>query len=115
MDAAAPVHVEYLGFVTRGAVRAYSLRVRRGRLEPEDVTLTIALDAFLRGRVRYQDAAEICFLKVQREVATGAPTPARLEVSDADLEAYRQSHSPNPVRRQKPLLRPENERVPRPE
>jgi hypothetical protein len=97
----ADAHVEYVGFTSRGASREYTLRVRPPAGEPHDFTLAIPNEAFLTRRVRYQDAPEICFLKLQRELAAcaeGLPS-LHLNVSDADLEAYRVAHSPKPPQR----------------
>jgi hypothetical protein len=97
----ADAHVEYVGFTSRGAAREYTLRVRPPAGEPHDFTLAIPNEAFPARRVRYQDAPEICFLKLQRELAAcaeGLPS-LRLDVSDADLEAYRLAHSPKPPQR----------------
>jgi hypothetical protein len=93
--------VEYVGFTTKGAHRAYSLRIRRAAAEPEDFTVLIPTSAFLAKRVRYQDGPEICFLKLQKEmVAANGTQPAReLAVSDADLEEYKVAHSPKPPQR----------------
>ena len=67
--------------------------------EPREFTLTIANDAFT-GRVRFQDAPEICSLKLRRELAAEetdpAKTPAKLrfQISEAEIEEYRMAHSP---------------------
>jgi hypothetical protein len=100
-------HVEYLGFKTEGTGRQYTLRVRQPSGEFQDFTLAIALDAFIGHRARYQDAPEICFLKLRRELAAcsdGMPA-SFLKVSDADLEEYRSAHAPKPPqRRPKPPI-----------
>lgn len=100
-------HLEYLGFKTEATGRQYTLRVRKPNGEFRDYTLAIALDAFTAHRARYQDAPEICFLKLRRELAaSGDGVPAAfLKVSDADLEEYRSSHAPKPPqRRPKPPI-----------
>ena len=94
-------HVEYVGFVAGGLAREYTLRVRQADGRAQSFTLCIANEAFLAHRVRYQDAAEICQLRLQRELtAAGDGWPAsRLDVSETDLEEYRTSHVPRPARR----------------
>jgi hypothetical protein len=97
MTASMPsLHVEYLDFTAGEATREYHLRVRRGT-EFHDFTVTIPNEAFLSGRVRYQDAPDICFLKLQREIAAreddGLP-PRSLSMTDNELEEYRVSHTP---------------------
>jgi hypothetical protein len=96
--------VAYVGFTPKPAVREYTLRVRFEG-ETYDFTLAIANEAFIRHRARYQDAPEICFLKLQRELAASPSLPpaSYLNVTDADLEEYRAAHTPKPPRRHKPL------------
>jgi hypothetical protein len=92
-------HVEYLGFKAHKSTREYALRVCEVGVEVRNFTLVIENDAFLKNRVRYQDAPEICFLKLQRALVACADggEPARtLKVTEADLEEYRVAHSPKP-------------------
>ena len=93
--------VEYLDFAATTAVREYRLLVRRGT-DIHEVTVAIPNEAFLSGRVRYQDAPDICFLKIRRELAAGEdgtfPAPA-LRMTDQELEEYRVSHTPKTTRR----------------
>lgn len=94
-------HVEYVGFRAEGGVREYMLRVRQTNADSLQFTLIIPNEAFLARRVRYQDAPEICFLKLQRELlacSEGLPD-ARLTVTNADLEDYRTAHAPKPPHR----------------
>jgi hypothetical protein len=95
------VHVEYVGFTTKGTAREYTLRVKHAAGEFHDFTLIIPNEAFLAHRVRYQDAPDICFLKLQRELAAieGTMPASCLKVSDAELAEYRTAHAPNPPRR----------------
>jgi hypothetical protein len=94
--------VEFQDFTVGETTREYRLRVRRGT-EFHSFTVTIPNEAFVSGRVRYQDAPEICYLKIQREMAAcgedGLPAPA-LVMTDQELEEYRVAHAPkNPGRR----------------
>lgn len=104
-----PARIEYLGFSTRETSREYRLRVQASAGDFRDFTLAIPCSAFLDHRVRYQDAPEICFLKLQRALgdsADGLPS-AQLAVSDAELEEYRVAHAPKPTqRRPKPPVTP---------
>jgi hypothetical protein len=98
----ATTHVEYLDFKAGEGTREYYLRVRRGD-ESHDFTVAIPNEAFLSGRVRYQDAPDICFLKMQKELAAleDEGFPARsLRMTEQELEEYRVSHAPkSPGRR----------------
>ncbi len=64
------VVLQYVGFETRGAVREYAFTVRGSGGESSSYFVTIANDAFLAHRVRYQDAPDICSLRLRREFAT---------------------------------------------
>lgn len=90
---------EYVGFTVDETSRVYSMRVRMLDGTVHDVQIAIATQAFLTNRVRYQDAAEICFLKLQRALSQfveGTMLPSRLEVTDAELEAYQKAHTKKP-------------------
>ena len=97
----ATTQVEYMDFTANEASREYRLRVRRGT-DVHHFTVAIPNEAFLTGRVRYQDAPDICFLKLQKELAAGEegglPEPA-LSMSDQELEEYKVSHTPKSNRR----------------
>jgi hypothetical protein len=90
--------VEYMGFTVREETRVYTIRVSQPGGSHQAFTLVIPNKAFLERRVRYQDAPEICFLKLQRELTAcgdGQP-PLQLDITDADLEEYRVAHTPKP-------------------
>lgn len=100
----ASAQVEYVGFTTNGTAREYVLRVKQAEGEFHSFTLAIPHEAFLSHRVRYQDAPDVCFIKLQRELAASAGSlPATyLSVTDAELEEYRVAHAPKaPQRRPK--------------
>jgi hypothetical protein len=96
----APPHIEYIGFHNSEATRDYLLFVRQPDGRCDEFVLTIEQAAFVSGRVRYQDGAEICFLKLSRVLAAWAAAPesgppaSRQGVTEADLVAYREAHSP---------------------
>jgi hypothetical protein len=90
--------VEYQDFTVGQVTRVYHLRVHRGT-ELHDFTVAIPNEAFTSGRVRYQDAPDICYLKVRRELALCGEDalPARaLSMTDQELEEYRVAHAPKP-------------------
>jgi len=88
--------VQYVGFVVKALVREYSFFVREASSEHCEFTMTIATEAFDSHRVRYQDAADICSRKLHRELAVYAnhPPETNYRISDAELDDYRDSHSP---------------------
>jgi hypothetical protein len=88
--------VEYVGFRNTLHRREYLLRAHSGP-ETRDFTVGIALAAFAAGRVRLQDGPEICYLKLQREIAAAVEGPAAegdYTVSDQELAGYREAHTP---------------------
>jgi hypothetical protein len=93
--------VEYLGFTAGESEREYTLRVWGVTGAAHDFRVAIANEAFLARSIRYQDAPEVCFIKMQRELlAAGDELPSlRLAVTRAELEEYRTAHAPKPARR----------------
>ena len=89
------VVVQYLGFEAKPLVREYTFQVRYAMNEQHEFTLTIANEAFDSHRVRYQDAPDVCSLKLQRELATYAnhPPEAHFRITDAELDDYRFAHT----------------------
>jgi hypothetical protein len=92
------VNVQYMGFEAKALVREYSFLVRQALNETSEFTLTILNEAFNSRRVRYQDAPEICSLKLHRELATFSnhPPQTHYRISEIDLDEYRNAHAPKP-------------------
>jgi len=91
------INVQYVGFQAKALVREYSFIVRRALNETSEFTLTIGNEAFGSRRVRFQDAPEICSLRLRRELAVfGDQLPqANYCISETDLDDYRNSHAPS--------------------
>jgi hypothetical protein len=89
------VNVQYVGFEVKGLVREYSFNVRLALNQTSKFTLTIGNESFASRRVRYQDAAEICSLRLHRELAAfgNYPPQTHYHISPKDLDDYRSSHS----------------------
>jgi hypothetical protein len=79
-----------MGFECTSAGRAYRLRVD-GVGEPRLFTVTILTAAFDTRKARFQDAPELCFARLQRELATNAELPDGLEfvITPAEIDEYR--------------------------
>jgi hypothetical protein len=92
--------VQFVGFQSKRLGREYTFTVRESSMEPREFTLTIASEAFNDRRVRYQDAPDICSLKLRHELEKRAncPTGTHFDITDQDLEDYRSSHSPRTAR-----------------
>lgn len=90
--------LQYVGFETRGAVREYTFTRRGSGGESFEYFVTIANAAFVAHRVRYQDAPDICSLRLQREFATRSDhlPSARFSITDAELADYLEAHTPKP-------------------
>jgi hypothetical protein len=90
------INVQYVGFEAKALEREYSFVVRRASNETSEFTLTIRNEAFGPRGVRFQDAPEICSLRLHRELAVfgNHPPEAHYRISDTDLDDYRSSHAP---------------------
>jgi hypothetical protein len=90
------VNVQYVGFEAKGLVREYTFIVRRSSNQTSEFTLTIGNESFGSRRVRFQDAAEICSLRLHRELAAfgNFPPEAHYHISTTELDDYRNSHAP---------------------
>ena len=67
---------------------------------PREYTLTIPNEAFQAHRARYQDAPQICSLRLRRELATNANQPPTNEfcITDAELADYRGARAQKSLR-----------------
>lgn len=85
-----PPAVRYLGFRSTDDAREYSLRVD-GEGEVRVFTMAIPLAAFASRQARFQDAPELCFARLQRELSTRADLPdgLRLVITPAEMDEYR--------------------------
>jgi len=90
------VVLQYVGFKTKGAVREYTFTLRGSGGESSEYFVTIANDAFVGHRVRYQDAPDICSLRLHREFAARSdhPPSTRFSITDAELADYMEAHTP---------------------
>jgi hypothetical protein len=85
-----PASIRYMGFDCTSEGRAYRLRVD-GVGEPRLFTVTIPTAAFTARQARFQDAPELCFARLQRELAGNADLPdgLALVITPAELDEYR--------------------------
>ena len=86
--------VQYMGFEAQGSVRKYKFLVRETATEPREFTLDIANEAFNSRRARFQDAPDICSLKLHHELAASSnrPPTSKFRITDAELEVYSNAH-----------------------
>jgi hypothetical protein len=96
--------ISYAGFATTLEGREYSLRVT-GELAPRNFLMLIPHAAFASRGVRFQDAPDICFARLQRELAADPellPDTTKLVLSAADFLEYKVAHekaAPGPKKR----------------
>ena len=89
--------IQYLGFQLKARGRQYSYRVVDPKSETREFTLTISNQAFVERHVPYQDAASLCYQKLQRELLTETaeqPLRRHFTISDQELDAYRNKYRP---------------------
>jgi len=90
------VNVQYVGFKSKTIVREYSFLLRESSIEPREIIFTILNEAFCSHGLRYQDAPDLCSLKLHRELANSVNDPMKTHyrISGTELDNYRDSHSP---------------------
>ena len=88
------VVLQYVGFETKGAIREYAFTLRGTGGAYSKYFVTIAKD-FVAHLVRYQDAPDLCSLKLHREMAKSVDDPLKTHyrISGNELDDYRDSHS----------------------
>ena len=90
--------IQYLGFQLKPRGRDYNYRVVDPKTETREFTLTISNQAFLARQVPYQDAADLCYQKLRKDLAAEtpeSPIPRHHTVSIEELDEYRTRHRPS--------------------
>ena len=97
-----PISIQYICFQVKPHGRDYSYYVLDPPSASRHFTFTISHQAFAERHILYQDAADICYQKLQREILaeTGErPLQPHCTVSDQELDAYRATHRPTKTHR----------------
>ena len=96
--------IQYLGFDSTSQGREYSFQVRYSAEDIREFTLTISNEAFASHRVRYQDAPDVCSLKLRRELAANVSHPSKTNflITDGELDDYRLGHTNKPAKAASP-------------
>jgi len=92
-----PISIQYIGFQVQPHGRDYSYYVLDPPSASRHFTFTISHEAFAERHILYQDAADICYQKLHKEILaeTGErPLQPHCTVSDQELDAYRATHRP---------------------
>ena len=90
--------IQYIGFDLKPRGRDYRYRVVDPKTEPREFALTISNQAFAARLVAYQDAADLCYQKLRRDLAAETeenPLPRHHTVSSAEIEQYREKNRPS--------------------
>lgn len=97
-----PAALCYLGARTTGEGREYALRVS-GAITPRVFRLLITHEAFASRLTRFQDAPDLCFGKLQRELAADPDLQSEepLVLTMQDLAEYRSAHEKRPETRKR--------------
>jgi hypothetical protein len=91
--------------------REYTLRVDGPGAEPRLFVFVILHAAFASKEARFQDAPDLCYAKLQREIlGENEPAPgSRRVLTSADFAAYRETQTKRvPERKRRPVLPPAN-------
>jgi hypothetical protein len=89
------VVLQYAGFENKEAMREYTFVLHGSSGESAEYFLTIPNAAFVAHRVRYQDAPDICSLRVHREFADRRD-PSSLTtfaITDEESADYKEAHT----------------------
>ena len=88
--------IQFLGYEVQPLAREYKFTVREDKAEPREFTLAIASAAFDCRRARFQDAPDICSLRLHKELAADShhPVITHFQITDEELDDYRGRHSP---------------------
>src|ERR1700731_2010893 len=87
--------IQYVGFISKLSSREYSFVVRE-LTEPIEITFAIPNIVFTSRRLSFQNAPDLCSLKLHREMAGSLDNPlkAHYRISDSELDDYHNSHLP---------------------
>ena len=91
------VLIQYLGFETTPCGRDYLYRVIDVKSGKREFTFTISNQAFAEKRVPYQDAADLCYQKLQKDLGLETPErplPGHSTLSNQELDEYREKRRP---------------------
>lgn len=89
------MQIQYVGFQPKARGRDYTYLVIDTKSQNREFIFSISNQALVERRVRYQDAASLCYQKLQKalELETAAqPLPRHSTVSDQELADYREKH-----------------------
>jgi len=75
------VNIQYVGFRSKAIAREYRLLLRESSIAAHEIKFTILNEAFRSHGLRYQDARDLCSLKLHREMANSVDDPGSEAIS----------------------------------
>jgi hypothetical protein len=90
------ISTQYVGFMSKLSTREYSFLVRKEPTETIEITFAIPNRVFNSRRLSFQNAPDLCSLKLHREIAGSVINPMKTHyrISDSELDDYHNSHLP---------------------
>lgn len=91
------MQIQYRGFHLKANGRDYAYIVISPKVENREFTFTITNRAFAERHVRYQDAADICYRKLEKALdleTPEQPLPRSCTLSDQELDEYIEQRRP---------------------
>lgn len=88
------MQIQYVGFQLKAHGRDYTYKVIDKQAEDREFIFTISNRAFSEKQLPFQDAAALCYQKLQKALDVETvenPLPRRSTLSDQELETYRES------------------------
>jgi hypothetical protein len=95
------MNIQYVGFDVGTGCRIYKFKVLNTIIDAREFAITIGADAFASTLLRLQEGPDICFGRLQRELAAeveGSRAERNLSIGERDIEEYLERHrSPNQI------------------
>lgn len=93
------MQIRYLGFQLKPRGRDYNYQVidAKAPVPTRDFTFTISNQAFTQHSVPYQDAPDICYQKLRKQLdleTAGQSLPPHATISGEEFDEYRAKHRP---------------------
>lgn len=91
------IQIQYLGFQLKPSGRDYTYRLVNPKEGDREFVLSISNRAFAEHHFPYQDAAALCYRKLQKalnEETPEQPLPHRSTLSDQELDEYMERRRP---------------------
>jgi hypothetical protein len=91
------MQIQYVGFQLKAHGRDYTYRVIDKQAVDREFIFSISNRAFMEKHLPFQDAAALCYQKLQKALdleTPDKPLPRRATLSDQELETYCESRRP---------------------